>query len=90
MVAVNLFLSALISIAAAAPSFGPQERETELIEHEVTDLVKRQQRFSNQYWANDNAKLTWNSGAKGLYSVDWSNPSGGNFVVGKGYFGQGM
>jgi hypothetical protein len=93
MVAFNkLFLAVttLVAGVVAAPTFGPVERETELIEREATELVKRQQRFATQYWANENAKLTWKSGNAGLYSVNWSNPSGGNFVVGKGYSGQGM
>ena len=93
MVALNkLFLAVTTFIASvsAAPTFGPVGRETELIKHEATELVKRQQRFATQYWANENAKLTWKSGNAGLYSVNWSNPSGGNFVVGKGYSGQGM
>jgi FlaG/FlaF family flagellin (archaellin) len=93
MVAFNKLLVAVTTLVAgvvAAPTFGPIERETELVEREATELVKRQQRFATQYWANDNANLTWKSGNAGLYSVDWKNPSGGNFVVGKGYSGQGM
>jgi len=93
MVAFNaLFLAvaALVAGVNAAPTFGPVERDTELIEREVTELVKRQQRFATQYWANDQAKLTWKSGNAGQYSVNWTNPTGGNFVVGKGYMGQGM
>ena len=88
--AVILAVALLTAGVAAAPTFGPVERDTELIEREVTNLVKRQQRIATQYWANDAAKLTWKSGNAGLYSVNWSNPSGGNFVVGKGYMGQGM
>lgn len=88
--AVILAIALFIAGVAAAPTFGPVERDTELIEREVTDLVKRQQRIATQYWANDAAKLTWKSGNAGQYSVNWSNPSGGNFVVGKGYMGQGM
>lgn len=93
MIALEAFILAialLIASTSAAPTFGPVEHDTELIEREVTYLVKRQQRFATQYWANDAAKLTWKSGNAGLYSVNWSNPSGGNFVVGKGYMGQGM
>lgn len=93
MVAFNTFILAVTTLIAgvtAAPTFGPVQRDTEPIEREVTDLVKRQQRFATQYWANENAKLTWKSGNAGQYSVNWSNPTGGNFVVGKGYQGQGM
>jgi hypothetical protein len=91
----NFFFSALIAALAssvvAAPTFEPLEPDNVLIEREATELVERQtQRFATQYWANEQAKLTWNSGAAGLYSVNWSNPTGGNFVVGKGYMGQGM
>lgn len=85
------FITALASSAVAAPTFGSLESDTVLIEREATEIVKRQQqRFATQYWANENAKLTWKSGNAGQYSVNWSNPTGGNFVVGKGYFGQGM
>jgi hypothetical protein len=93
MVAFNtlvLAVSAFVAGVIAAPTFGPVERNTELIEREVTELVKRQQRFATQYWANADAKLTWKSGNAGQYSVNWTNPSAGNFVVGKGYMGQGM
>ena len=93
MVAFNKLVLAVATFAAGvatAPTFGPVERGTELIEREVTELVKRQQRFATQYWANENAKLTWKSGNAGQYSVNWTNPTGGNFVVGKGYMGQGM
>ena len=83
-------IAILVIGVTAAPTFGPVEHDDELIEHDVADLMKRQQRFATQYWANENAKLTWKSGNAGLYSVNWSNPSGGNFVVGKGYMGQGM
>lgn len=90
-VTATAFITALASSAVAAPTFGPLESDTVLIEREATDIVKRQQqRFATQYWANENAKLTWKSGNAGQYSVNWSNPTGGNFVVGKGYFGQGM
>jgi hypothetical protein len=93
MVAFNTFILAtatLLASVTAAPTFGPVERDTELVEREVTDLVKRQQRFATQYWANEQAKLTWKSGNAGLYSLNWTNPTNGNFVVGKGYMGQGM
>jgi hypothetical protein len=93
MVAFNTYVLAvatLLTSVTAAPTFGPVERNTELIEREVADLVKRQQRFATQYWANEQAKLNWKSGNAGLYSLNWTNPTGGNFVVGKGYMGQGM
>lgn len=76
-------LATLAAGIAAAPTFGPFEQDD-------TDLIKRQHRFATQYWANDKADLDWVSGPAGAYSVNWTNPSGGNFVVGKGYFGQGM
>lgn len=81
-----LLIASLLSAGITAWStfgFGLHERDE-------TGLVKRQQRFATQYWANDKASLAWASGAAGAYSVNWSNPSGGNFVVGKGYMGQGM
>jgi hypothetical protein len=92
MVAINPYFLAVATLLAsviAAPTFGPVERASDLIEREVTDLMKRQQRFATQYWANEQAKLTWKSGDAGLYSLNWTNPAGGNFVVGKGYMGQG-
>jgi len=85
------FITALASSVVAAPTYGPLEPDHVLIEREATELVERQtQRFATQYWANENAKLTWKSGNAGQYSVNWSNPDKGNFVVGKGYMGQGM
>lgn len=80
---IVLTLATLATAIAAAPTIG-------LFEQDDTDLIKRQQRFATQYWANDKADLDWVSGPAGAYSVNWTNPSGGNFVVGKGYFGQGM
>lgn len=80
-----LAITTLAACVTAWPTFGfgPQERDE-------LELVKRQGRIATQYWANEKASLTWNSGAAGAYSVNWSNPSGGNFVVGKGYMGQRM
>lgn len=81
--AIFVAIAALLACVAAAPVFGPAEQDE-------IELVKRQQRFATQYWANDQANLTWVNSPAGQYSVDWKNPSGGNFVVGKGYRGQGM
>ncbi|KEY70117.1 hypothetical protein S7711_08648 [Stachybotrys chartarum IBT 7711] len=49
------------------------------------DLEARQNQFATQYWANENANLTWVSGSAGAFRVSWNQRSGGNFVVGKGY-----
>lgn len=38
-----------------------------------------------QNWGNDFAKFDFKTGSNGLFSVDWNNPPGGNFVVGRGY-----
>lgn len=40
--------------------------------------------FYWQFWADSNTGVTFNSGAGGQYSVQWSQGSG-NFVVGKGW-----
>lgn len=40
---------------------------------------------SVQNWSNDFATLNFKTGANGLFSVDWNNRPGGNFVVGRGY-----
>lgn len=96
MIALNTILSAcittLVAGVTAAPTFGPREPDNVLIEREATELIKRQQQqqFATQYWSNADAKLTWKSGTADLYSVNWTNPAKGNFVVGKGYPGQGM
>ena len=78
-----------LSVTGVAANYAPYENEidNELfvrdeIEHE---LYERQNNFRTQYWANDNANLSWTSGPGGSYRVSWNQRSGGNFVVGKGY-----
>jgi endo-1,4-beta-xylanase len=53
-------------------------------------LEARQGNFAIQNWGNDWAEYNFTSGSAGKYTVDWNNPPGGNFVVGKGYRGQDM
>ena len=38
-----------------------------------------------QNWSNDFATLDFKTGSNGLFSVDWNNRPGGNFVVGRGW-----
>lgn len=40
---------------------------------------------SVQNWSNDFATVDFKTGANGLFSADWNNGPGGNFVVGRGY-----
>jgi hypothetical protein len=42
------------------------------------------QSWSTQRWGNENANYTFVSGAAGAFSATWTNPNGGNFVIGKG------
>lgn len=68
-----IFLLNLTLTVTAAPS------------HE-NDLIARQtDRWITQYWGSETANFTWQSGEAGKYTVTWNNPSGGNFVVGKGH-----
>jgi hypothetical protein len=78
-----------LSVTGVAANYAPYEDEIDNevfvrgeIEHE---LYERQNNFRTQYWANENANLSWTSGPGGSYRVSWNQRSGGNSVVGKGY-----
>jgi endo-1,4-beta-xylanase len=72
--------SILLGALSVAASVVPVPREE--IEHE---LMARQNSFVIQNWGNDKANYTFNSGQAGAFRLNWDQPSGGNFVVGKGY-----
>lgn len=38
-----------------------------------------------KYWANANAVVESENLSGGVFSVDWNEPNGGNFVIGKGF-----
>lgn len=65
-------LLGLALAVAAAPS------------HEDGLIARQTDRWITQYWGSETANFTWQSGEAGKYTVTWNNPSGGNFVVGKG------
>ncbi|KAK3052405.1 hypothetical protein LTR09_006615 [Extremus antarcticus] len=56
----------------------------------IAERLEARQASSNtpnarQYWENDFADVDYVDLGTGAYSVDWSNPPGGNFVIGKGW-----
>lgn len=77
------FAKLLTIIAAAAGA------SASLVAQARRALEERQSSGSQpnaiQNWSNDFADLTFKTGSNGLFSVDWKNPPGGNFVVGRGY-----
>jgi hypothetical protein len=56
----------------------------------VSELLPRQGSFTTQNWGNENSNYTFDRRSGGEYAIVWDQPSSGNFVVGKGYRGQGM
>jgi hypothetical protein len=81
-------LSLAASVAAAPSNYGPHVREANDV-----GISRRQNDpgpFTTQLWGNDNSNFEWDGRSGGEYAVVWDNPSGGNFVVGKGYKGQEM
>lgn len=38
-----------------------------------------------KYWANDKAVVESENLSGGKFTVEWDEPNGGNFVIGKGY-----
>ena len=79
MVQLKIFLKALAAMSGATASLAQARRALE-------------ERQSGSYpvnaiqnWSNDFADLTFKTGSNGLFSVDWNNGFGGNFVVGRGW-----
>lgn len=69
----------LITAATAVVGAPSQPSEADAL------IVKRQNTFYEKNWSNDQAVLTWDDRPGGAFAVNWSQPNGGNFVVGKGY-----
>lgn len=80
MVRLSSLLTALVAAASGASASLAQARGA---------LAERQSSSSQvnavQNWANDYATLDFKTGSNGLFSVDWNNAPGGNFVVGRGW-----
>jgi hypothetical protein len=79
MVQISTLLTALAAASGATASLARARRALE-------------ERQSNSYpvnavqnWSNDFASLNFKTGSNGLFSVDWNNGPGGNFVVGRGW-----
>ena len=75
----NTLLVSVLSLAAGVAEALPTQDEIE------NAVYARQGSFRTQYWANENANLTWTPGNAGAFKVSWDQKPGGNFVVGKGY-----
>ena len=80
MARFSSLLTALFAAASGASASLVQARRA---------LAERQSSGSQvnavQNWANDYATLDFKTGSNGLFSVDWNNAPGGNFVVGRGW-----
>jgi endo-1,4-beta-xylanase len=74
--AKTLGLIALAVGALAAP-YGP--------EHPSLETRQGGNPYWYKYWANDKAEVTAKDLGQGKFSVVWDEPTGGNFVIGKGY-----
>lgn len=74
--ALGLLLS-LAVVSLSAPH-GPEQ---------PTSLAARQASAPNwyKYWANDKAVVEAEDLGGGKFTVEWNEPNGGNFVIGKGY-----
>ncbi|KAH8173410.1 glycosyl hydrolases family 11 domain-containing protein [Sarocladium implicatum] len=69
------FILPLATGAIAAPHEQPKE-----------DLERRQsQPHWYKYWANDQAVVEAENRDGGEFALSWAEPTGGNFVIGKGY-----
>ena len=79
MVQISTLLAALA--AASGATAGLIQARRALEERQSSNYPLN----SVQNWSNDFATLDFKTGANGLFSVDWNNGPGGNFVVGRGY-----
>jgi hypothetical protein len=78
--AITKALGLVLSLAVGALSvpYGPEQ---------AAPLVARQAGAPHwyKYWANDQAVVEADDLDGGLFTVEWNEPNGGNFVIGKGY-----
>jgi hypothetical protein len=79
MVQISTLLTALA--AASGASAGLIQARRALEERQSSNYPLN----SVQNWSNDFATVDFKTGANGLFSADWNNGPGGNFVVGRGY-----
>ncbi|KAM0716423.1 hypothetical protein Q7P37_007868 [Cladosporium fusiforme] len=80
MARLSLLLTALIAASGATASLVAQARRALFERQSSSPQVNAIQR-----WGNDFADFNFKTGSNGMFSVDWNNRPGGNFVVGRGY-----
>jgi endo-1,4-beta-xylanase len=75
------FVKTLFTLVAAASAvLGAPSQE-----FAPAAVEKRQNPTYSKNWSNDQANVTYENRAGGVYAVNWLQPNGGNFVVGKGF-----
>jgi hypothetical protein len=79
MVRISTFLTALTAVSGVSASLARARRALE--ERQSSNA----QPNAVQNWKNDYATVDFKTGANGLFSADWKNGPGGNFVVGRGW-----
>lgn len=79
MVQISTLLTALAAVSGATASLARARRALE--ERQSSNYPLN----SVQNWKNDFATVNFKTGSNGLFSVDWNNGLGGNFVMGRGW-----
>ena len=79
MVQISTLLTALAAVSGATAGLIQARRALE--ERQSSNYPLN----SVQNWKNDFATVDFKTGANGLFSANWNNGPGGNFVVGRGY-----
>ncbi|EHA50618.1 hypothetical protein MCOR27_010990 [Pyricularia oryzae] len=81
ILALVLPLASVLAADFTGPTLPPH-----LSSAALEELGKRQtQQWRTQNWGNEFSNYTWSPGPNGRFAVDWRQPNGGNFVVGRGY-----
>jgi hypothetical protein len=79
MVRISNLLTALTAVSSVTASLARARRALE--ERQSSNAPVN----AVQNWKNDYATVDFKTGANGLFSADWKNGPGGNFVVGRGW-----
>jgi endo-1,4-beta-xylanase len=79
MVQISILLTALAAVSGVSASLARARRALE--ERQSSNSPPN----AIQNWKNDYATVDFKTGSNGLFSVDWNNGLGGNFVVGRGW-----
>jgi hypothetical protein len=66
-----------LAVGALAAPYGP--------EHPALESRQTSNPHWYKYWANDKAVVEAQNLDGGKFIVEWDEPNGGNFVIGKGY-----